>query len=62
MAGVHVRDLPRPTGPARLLDVGAANGEFLLRMRALGWEVAGLEPDPVAASLAQAAGFDVLNA
>jgi 2-polyprenyl-3-methyl-5-hydroxy-6-metoxy-1,4-benzoquinol methylase len=37
----------------RLLDVGCGNGEFLARMRALGWSVAGVEPDPAAARLAR---------
>jgi 2-polyprenyl-3-methyl-5-hydroxy-6-metoxy-1,4-benzoquinol methylase len=32
----------------RLLDVGCGNGSYLLRMRALGWEVAGIEPDAAA--------------
>src|SRR5438128_2633116 len=37
----------------RLLDVGAGAGTFLLRMRTAGWEVVGVEPDPVAASVAR---------
>jgi len=37
----------------RLLDVGCGNGAFLARMRDLGWRVAGVEPDPVAGSLAR---------
>lgn len=36
----------------RLLDIGAGNGFFLNQMRELGWEVVGIEQDPVAASLA----------
>jgi 2-polyprenyl-3-methyl-5-hydroxy-6-metoxy-1,4-benzoquinol methylase len=32
----------------RLLDVGCGNGSYLLRMRYLGWEVAGIEPDAAA--------------
>lgn len=30
--------------PSRLLDIGAAGGQFLLVMRDLGWDVAGIEP------------------
>ena len=36
-----------------LLDVGCGNGRFLLLMRKAGWEVRGVEPDPVAAGIAQ---------
>jgi 2-polyprenyl-3-methyl-5-hydroxy-6-metoxy-1,4-benzoquinol methylase len=36
-----------------LLDVGCGNGRFLLLMREAGWEVRGVEPDPVAAKIAQ---------
>jgi SAM-dependent methyltransferase len=36
----------------RLLDVGCGAGDFLARMRDLGWSVEGLEPDPAAARLA----------
>jgi 2-polyprenyl-3-methyl-5-hydroxy-6-metoxy-1,4-benzoquinol methylase len=36
----------------RLLDVGCGSGQFLGRMCDLGWEVAGVEPDPVAARVA----------
>lgn len=57
---LSVRHLPRPKSTARLLDVGCGNGGFLVRMRALGWDVHGLEPDPSAAKNAQAAGIDVV--
>jgi 2-polyprenyl-3-methyl-5-hydroxy-6-metoxy-1,4-benzoquinol methylase len=33
----------------RLLDVGSGSGVFLARMRDLGWDVVGIEPDPAAA-------------
>lgn len=36
----------------RLLDVGAGNGVFMHQMRDLGWDVVGIEQDPVAANLA----------
>lgn len=35
-----------------LLDVGCGNGSFLDQMRSLGWEVAGVEPDAEAVSVA----------
>lgn len=38
--------------PGTLLDVGCGNGEFLARMRDLGWRVEGLDFDPAAASVA----------
>jgi 2-polyprenyl-3-methyl-5-hydroxy-6-metoxy-1,4-benzoquinol methylase len=41
----------RPGGT--LLDVGCGSGAFLARMRALGWQVAGVEPDPAAAAVAR---------
>ena len=50
--------------PARasgvLLDVGCGSGAFLARMRGLGWQVAGVEPDPAAAEAAKRVhGIDV---
>lgn len=56
---LSVRHLPRPAEKARLLDVGCGNGAFLARMRMLGWEVHGIEPDPDACAAAAAAGIDV---
>lgn len=55
-----VRDLPAPQKPgARLLDVGCGNGEFLVRMRDLGWHVSGHEPDPKAAAVVRSLGIEV---
>jgi SAM-dependent methyltransferase len=48
--------------PGRLLDVGCGDGLFLVRMRELGWEVQGIEPDRAAASVAQSVhGLPVLT-
>ena len=54
-----VRHLPKPAGPGRLLDLGCGNGAFLLQMRAAGWEVEGIEPDPESVASARAAGLNV---
>ncbi len=35
----------------KLLDVGCGNGSFLATMQRLGWEVAGVEPDPKSANI-----------
>jgi len=53
------RHLPRPSGPARLLDVGCGDGAFLTVARECGWLASGVEPDPVAAGMARRAGFEV---
>lgn len=45
--GRWVRWLPA-SRTGRLLDVGCGNGDFIARMHRLGWEVAGVEPDPEA--------------
>ena len=39
-----------------LLDVGCGTGETLRTMRDLGWEVEGLDPDPVAGAARASAG------
>jgi 2-polyprenyl-3-methyl-5-hydroxy-6-metoxy-1,4-benzoquinol methylase len=31
----------------RLLDVGTGSGDFVAQMQELGWQAAGLDPDPV---------------
>jgi len=36
----------------RLLDIGCGNGSYLALMKELGWQVAGIETDPVAAEIA----------
>jgi 2-polyprenyl-3-methyl-5-hydroxy-6-metoxy-1,4-benzoquinol methylase len=49
-------------GPgARLLDIGCGNGRLLMQMRSAGWQVYGVEPDPVSSAQAVSAGLDVRN-
>lgn len=54
----QLRYLPRVWPGARLLDVGAGNGRFLVKARDIGWEVAGVEPDPEALAAARRGGLD----
>lgn len=56
---VMFRYLPRPGVGDRVLDVGCGNGDFLEAARDAGWTAVGLEPDPAAAALCRARGFDV---
>jgi SAM-dependent methyltransferase len=55
----HVRDLPNPNRRAKLLDIGCGNGQFLLDMRSLGWDVQGQEVDSEAAALGTGAGLPI---
>lgn len=55
---LDVAGLPPGYG-RRLLDVGCGSGELLTRMRARGWVVIGVEPDPKAAVGARQSGLDV---
>src|SRR2546428_587924 len=52
-------NFPPWIGQGRLLDVGCANGRFLHQMKMVGWRVAGVEIDPVAAAKAKAVTPDV---
>ena len=56
-----MRDLPPARPGDRLLDVGCGAGGYLLRARDLGWDVMGIEPDPLAARQAQALGLTVFE-
>ena len=56
------RNLERlPAAGARLLDVGCGNGNFLEFASRAGWQVRGLDLDPVAVAAARARGLDVLE-
>jgi SAM-dependent methyltransferase len=50
--------VPR-VAPGRVLEVGCASGAFLSKLRERGWDPCGIEPSPVAAARARAAGLDV---
>lgn len=54
-----VRSIPAPPPGGRLLDVGCANGEYLLQMRQFGWDVEGIETDAAARAFAEGAGIHV---
>ncbi|MGH9535732.1 MAG: class I SAM-dependent methyltransferase [Terriglobales bacterium] len=53
------RPYPRYWPGGRLLDVGCGRGDFLLGMRACGWQVTGLDVSARAVALAQARGLEV---
>jgi 2-polyprenyl-3-methyl-5-hydroxy-6-metoxy-1,4-benzoquinol methylase len=51
----------RPTSSEKLLDVGCGNGEFISRMRAFGWAVSGVDPDPAAVAHGQSQGLEIFR-
>jgi 2-polyprenyl-3-methyl-5-hydroxy-6-metoxy-1,4-benzoquinol methylase len=53
------RNLPRPHPNARLLDVGFGSGAFLESAKNAGWNVAGVDPDPVSVDSAIKRGLNV---
>lgn len=57
-AGHSIRFL-KHIQPGKLLDVGCGNGDFMLWMQRLGWEVEGIELDPKAAQVALDRGLRV---
>jgi 2-polyprenyl-3-methyl-5-hydroxy-6-metoxy-1,4-benzoquinol methylase len=48
-----------PSMGGKLLDVGCGNGEFMVRMRDLGWSVRGVDPDPAAAKQGRSQGLQI---
>jgi len=59
-AVLEVMDLPA-SQVGSLLDVGCGNGDFVARMQSFGWSVAGVEPDPVAATRVRSLGVQVFT-
>lgn len=57
----HYRYLPdrRGASPGRALDVGTANGEWLLTAAEAGWSVAGSDPDPIAREKGAELGLEI---
>lgn len=55
----NLERLPHPQ--ARLLDVGCGNGNFLEFARRAGWQVQGLDFDPIAVAAARERGLDVFE-
>ncbi|HEY8742796.1 MAG TPA: class I SAM-dependent methyltransferase [Chloroflexota bacterium] len=56
------RNIPVPRAGARLLDIGCGGGGFLALARQAGYEVVGLDPDPVALKVASKQGVAVVQA
>jgi len=44
-----------------ILDIGCGRGDYLKQMKGLGWNVLGVEPDPVSAQLARSNGINIFN-
>jgi 2-polyprenyl-3-methyl-5-hydroxy-6-metoxy-1,4-benzoquinol methylase len=59
-ASLQVLGLPA-SDIGELLDVGCGNGEFIDRMRSLGWSVSGVDPDAKAVSHARSRGLEVFH-
>src|ERR1700751_5003601 len=59
-AALEVLGLPA-SDIGELLDVGSGNGEFIARMRCLGWKVSGVDPDPKAVSYCRSRGLELFN-
>jgi SAM-dependent methyltransferase len=57
-AGYAVRYLAQRDG-GRLLDVGCGNGAFIAWMQRLGWQVEGIELDPITAAIARKRGLTI---
>lgn len=56
------RAIPPFLGAGRALDIGCGNGEFLGKLKLLGWKTFGLERNPEAAEIARRGGHQVAAA
>jgi 2-polyprenyl-3-methyl-5-hydroxy-6-metoxy-1,4-benzoquinol methylase len=54
-----MRHLPAKSINGKLLDIGCGSGDFLSRASGAGWQVLGIDPDPVAVEVARSRGLDV---
>lgn len=54
--------IPHYRPDALLLDIGCGRGDFLVAMKRLGWNVLGIEMDPVSAAIARDRGIPVQTA
>ncbi len=61
LAESRMRELGRPAGESRLLDVGCGNGDFMMLAESAGWACTGIEPDANSAKLAKGRGLEVRN-
>ena len=57
LQGCRTAQLAHVLAARHILILGEGNGRFLVLMRALGWEVSGVEPDPRSAAAAREQGL-----
>jgi 2-polyprenyl-3-methyl-5-hydroxy-6-metoxy-1,4-benzoquinol methylase len=61
MAGSFFRDTPAFVPNGKVLDIGCGNGEFLLKLKHLGWSCQGVEFNQKAVAVCRAAQLDVFQ-
>ena len=60
-ATAELKELLPPHQPGGVvLDIGCGRGDFLVKMKSLGFGVIGIEPDPVSAALAESRGIRII--